>query len=127
VALFQLKGSSNEESEFERVRFGEKGCGCCKFNGRLGSSPSSTKQTSVTISSECLDVSPVRAKWVALPGRGNQPSHKLEPGWGNSRRKKRGRCSRKRARLAEVGCKLIASTPVKFPACSDELHSSPEM
>jgi hypothetical protein len=27
VALFQLEGSSNEETEFERVRFSEKGCG----------------------------------------------------------------------------------------------------
>jgi hypothetical protein len=28
VALFQLEGSSNEETVFERVRFREKGCGC---------------------------------------------------------------------------------------------------
>jgi hypothetical protein len=28
VALFQLEGSSNEETVFEHVRFREKGCGC---------------------------------------------------------------------------------------------------
>jgi hypothetical protein len=28
VALFQLESSSNEEMEFERVRFRELGCGC---------------------------------------------------------------------------------------------------
>jgi hypothetical protein len=28
VALFQLESSSNEEMEFERVRFREFGCGC---------------------------------------------------------------------------------------------------
>jgi hypothetical protein len=28
VALFQLEGSSNQETVFERVRFREKGCGC---------------------------------------------------------------------------------------------------
>jgi hypothetical protein len=28
VALFQLESSSNEEIEFERVRFRELGCGC---------------------------------------------------------------------------------------------------
>jgi hypothetical protein len=33
VALFQLEGSSNEETEFERVKFSEKGCGCS--NGRV--------------------------------------------------------------------------------------------
>jgi hypothetical protein len=27
MALFQLEGSSNEESEFERVRFSENRCG----------------------------------------------------------------------------------------------------
>jgi hypothetical protein len=31
VALFQLEGSSNEETEFERVRFREKGCGSAFF------------------------------------------------------------------------------------------------
>jgi hypothetical protein len=30
VALFQLEISSNEEMEFERVRFRELGCGCSK-------------------------------------------------------------------------------------------------
>jgi hypothetical protein len=30
VALFQLESSSNEEMEFERVRFRELGCGCSK-------------------------------------------------------------------------------------------------
>jgi hypothetical protein len=33
VALFQLKSSSNEEMEFERVRFRELGCGCSKQSG----------------------------------------------------------------------------------------------
>jgi hypothetical protein len=28
VALFSLESSSNEEMEFERVRFRELGCGC---------------------------------------------------------------------------------------------------
>jgi hypothetical protein len=28
VALFQLEESSNEETEFELVRFSENGCGC---------------------------------------------------------------------------------------------------
>jgi hypothetical protein len=30
VALFQLKGSSNEESEFEHVKFSENRCGYSK-------------------------------------------------------------------------------------------------
>jgi hypothetical protein len=34
VALSELEGSSNEETEFERerVRFSEKGCGCSKVD-----------------------------------------------------------------------------------------------
>jgi hypothetical protein len=30
VALFQLEGSLNGETEFEHVRFNKKGCGCSK-------------------------------------------------------------------------------------------------
>jgi hypothetical protein len=33
VAFFQLESSSNEEMEFERVRFREKGRGC--FHGQV--------------------------------------------------------------------------------------------
>jgi hypothetical protein len=43
LALFQLKGSSNEGTEFERVRFSEKGCGCSKYKLELAIDPTCYK------------------------------------------------------------------------------------
>jgi hypothetical protein len=57
VALFQLESSSNEEIEFEHVKFREQGCGCSKRRQReILRSPRKRPEIGNFFSFNCLQI-----------------------------------------------------------------------